>query len=296
MVFYVALILYSDLEEFSENFFQIQYEYLPVILSLVTIGIVVKGFRQHVLLRGIGIDISLKENFIIFFSGLSMQATPGGLGAMIKSQYIKENYGHSLLKTMPIVFVERFHDLLSVVTVITLLSFFYTLIEIQLISIILSALLIFAYIAVSREKILFSVVNQLLKIKFLSKFIQNLFESQDTLKILLSKKITLSCWGISMIGLSFEALSIYYSFIAFNLDLDIIKTTIITFTSIVIGAISFMPAGIGLTEASLIGLLVLLKVELVTATSLTIFIRLTTIWYATAVGFIVSRTMLIRKK
>ena len=99
-----------------------------------------------------------------------------------------------------------------------------------------------------------------------------------------------------MIGISFEALSIYFSFVAFNLDLDIIRTTIITFTSIVVGTISFMPAGIGLTEASLIGLLVFLKVELVTATSLTIFIRLTTIWYATAVGFIVSRTMILRKK
>lgn len=295
MVIYVAIILYSDLEEFSKNFLEIHYEYLSVILLMVFFGLVAKSFRQLILLRRIGIYISVKENFIIYFSGLSMQATPGGLGTMIKSQFIKKNYGHSLLKTMPVVLVERFHDLLSMITIITILSFFYNLIEIQLFLAILIPILIFSYLAVRREKILVFFVNRLLKIKFLSKFIQNIVESQETLLALSANKIMLSCWGISLLGLTLEAISIYYSFIAFNLDFGIIETTLITFTSLVIGAASFIPGGIGLTEASLIGLLVLAKVEFVTASSLTIFIRLTTIWYATIVGFIAARIYVLEK-
>jgi len=295
MVIYITIILYSDLEEFSKNFLEINYEYLPVILSLVFFGLVTKSFRQLILLRSIGIDISMKENFIIYFSGLSMQATPGGLGTMIKSQFIKKNYGHSLLKTMPVVLVERFHDLLSMITIITILSFFYQLIEIQIILAILIPILIISYLSVRQEKILVFFVNRLLNIKFLSKFIQNLVESQETLRALSSYKIMLSCWGISLFGLTLEAISIYYSFIAFNLDFGIIETTLITFTSMVIGAVSFIPGGIGLTEASLIGFLVLSKVELATASSLAIFIRLTTIWFATIVGFIATRIMFSRK-
>ena len=295
MIIYITIILYSDLEEFTKNFLEIRYEYLPVILLLVFFSLVAKSFRQLILLREIGIDISVKANLTIFFSGLSMQATPGGLGTMIKSQFIKKNYGHSLLKTMPVVLAERFHDLLSMITIITIFSFFYQLIEIQLILAILIPIMIFSYLAVRRKKILIFVVNRLLKIKFLSKFIQNLVESQESLHTLSSNKIMLSCWGISLFGLTLEAISIYFSFVAFNLDFGIIETTLITFTSLVIGAASFIPGGIGLTEASLIGLLVLSKVELVTASSLTIFIRLTTIWYATIVGFIAARIMFSRK-
>jgi len=295
MVIYIVIILYSDIEEFAKNFLEIHYEYLPVILLLVFFSLAIKSFRQLILLREIGIDISVKENFIIYFSGLSMLATPGGLGTMIKSQFIKKNYGHSLLKTMPVILVERFHDLLSMITIITILSFFYQLIEIQLILAILIPILILSYLAVRREKILVFFVNRLLNIKFLSKFIRNLIESQKTLQALSTKKIMLSCWGISLFGLTLEAISIYFSFIAFNLDFGIVETTLITFTSLIIGAVSFIPGGIGLTEASLIGLLVLSKVELVTASSLTIFIRLTTIWYATIVGFIAARIMFSRK-
>ena len=295
MIIYIAIILYSDVEEFSKNFLEIKYEYLPLILLLVICGIIAKVFRQRVLLSRLDIHVSLKENFLIFLYGLSMQATPGGLGSMIKSQFIKENYGHSLLKTMPIILVERFHDLFSVITILTVLVFFYPIFEVQLVLVILIPFLGFVYFAVRYKRILEYLVNRILKFRFLKKFFGNLFESQDTLEILSEKKILLSCWGISMLGLIFEAYSIYFSFRAFGLEFDIIKTTLITFTSLVIGAISLIPAGIGLTEASLIGLLLSFQVELSTASSLAIFIRLTTIWFATLLGFIGVRFLLLRK-
>ena len=295
MIIYIAIILYSDVEEFSKNFLEIKYEYLPLILLLVICGIIAKVFRQRVLLSRLDIHVSLKENFLIFFYGLSLQATPGGLGSMIKSQFIKENYGHSLLKTMPIVLVERFHDLFSVITILTVLVFFYPIFEVQLVLVILIPFLGFVYFAVHYKRILEYLVNRILKFRFLKKFLGNLFESQDTLEILSEKKILLSCWGISVLGLIFDAYSIYFSFRAFGLEFGIIKTTLITFTSLVIGAISFIPAGIGLTEASLIGLLLSFQVELSTASSLAIFIRLTTIWFATLLGLIGVRFLLLRK-
>jgi len=294
MAIYIAIILYSDLEEFSRNILKIKYEYLPAILLFVLIGIIAKVFRQRILLTELNIHVSWKDNFLIFFYGLSLQATPGGLGSMIKSQFIKENYGHSLLKTMPIVLVERFHDLFSVITILVVLSFFYPIFEVQLVLVVLIPLLGFVYFAVRHKRILEFVVGRILKFRFFKKILANLFESQDTLQTLSTNKITLSCWGISVIGLVFEAFSIYFSFRAFGLEFEIIQTTLISYTSLVIGAISFLPAGIGLTEASLIGFLLLFEVELSTASALTIFVRLTTIWFATLVGFIGARFLLFR--
>jgi len=52
------------------------------------------------------------------------------------------------------------------------------------------------------------------------------------------------------------------------------------------GTISFLPAGIGVTEGIFIGLLLSNNLELSIATSLILFIRLTTIWFYTFLGFI----------
>jgi len=296
MIIYISIILFFDVEKFSKNFLEMKYEYVPVILTLITLAIIVRVFRQRILLKGLDIPISFKDNFLLFFYGLSMQSTPAGLGAMIKSQFIKENYGHSLLKTMPIVLVERFHDLFAVFTILVVFVFFYPIFEIQLVLIVIFPLLGFIYIIARYKRILTFLVNRISKIKFLNKFLNNLFESQDSLEILSQKRILFSCWGLSLLAYAFEAYSIYFSFRAFGLDFNIIQTSLITFTSFVIGAISFIPGGIGLTEASLIGLLLLFEVEPSLASTLAIFIRLTTIWFATIVGFIGVRFLFLRSK
>ena len=66
MVVYIAIILYSDYQEISKRFIEINLVFLPLILFFHTLSIVVKSFRQKVLLSGIGIEINFKENMVRF--------------------------------------------------------------------------------------------------------------------------------------------------------------------------------------------------------------------------------------
>ena len=78
----------------------------------------------------------------------------------------------------------------------------------------------------------------------------------------LALKITLKSWLISIISWSIEIISFYYVFQAFGLDLNLIESGQLVYTSILIGALSFLPGGIGFTEGSLIALLVEFGYEL----------------------------------
>ncbi len=61
---------------------------------------------------------------------------------------------------------------------------------------------------------------------------------------------------------------------------------IITYaTSIILGVASFIPAGIGVFEGTLIGLLSIQGLTISSAISLTIFVRVFTLWYSVLVGF-----------
>ena len=79
-------------------------------------------------------------------------------------------------------------------------------------------------------------------------------------------------------------------------DLNIFETTSIAFSAIILGAISFIPAGIGLIETSLIGFLLLKEIDLATASSLTLLIRFTTYWFATFLGIVAIRFFLKKSK
>ena len=57
-------------------------------------------------------------------------------------------------------------------------------------------------------------------------------------------------------------------------------------SSIILGVASFVPGGIGVSESTLISLLSIQGLSLSTAITLTLFIRIFTLWYAVFVGFV----------
>ena len=57
--------------------------------------------------------------------------------------------------------------------------------------------------------------------------------------------------------------------------------------STVIGALVFLPGGVGLTEASLAGLVVAAGASGDVATAATVLIRLATLWFGVALGWVV---------
>ena len=83
--------------------------------------------------------------------------------------------------------------------------------------------------------------------------------------------------------------AIYLVFLAFDVDLGFILTTLITYSAILLGAVSFIRAGVGLTEISATNLLENHGVELSLAVSIILMMRVVTIWFSTVLGFITTK-------
>ena len=113
IAFYVVFILVSDVEKISEHFLQIRAEFLVLIFSLVFLSHIVKSLRQKELLNNLGEKIPLKQNLVIYMVGLSLINTPGGVGTFIKSIYLKNQFQVPTEKSISVIFMERYHDLLA---------------------------------------------------------------------------------------------------------------------------------------------------------------------------------------
>lgn len=292
LIFYLGIISFSNFEKFANNIFQFKFEFLYVIISLSFLTLIIKGFRQQIILKKLGISISAKNNLLLYFAGLSMLVTPGGAGQIVKSYFLKNRFGVQISKSLPLVFVERYNDLIALITMIT-----FTLILIQNYEILMLVLIIWIMVILCysslRSKTLFQKIQLLInKLPLLKKRTSAISECYDGLHSSTSGSFIIKTWLLSMIAWIVDAISAYYVFVGFSQNLDFIYTTFVMYTSLFLGFITFLPSGLGVTELSVMGLLTSKGIEISVATSIIILIRLTSIWFSTAIGVVTTKLFL----
>ena len=282
---YAIFLFLSDFSIISEKISNFKINYLPLILLLVSASWIPLIIKWHFLLKNSRINVPLTKSIAIFFSGSAFEITPGQIGILIKSQLLKTSSNISRTKTVPIVIVEKIYDLIgailaSVIGIIILgMEFYLIIIAVSVLA------LIFFFMYHRRSSELF--FNRITKLKFFSKYIDNMSEFYEVVKKSTNVKAATICILLALTYWFIISAAAYYTLIAFDVNLlDYLKVLAIYTTSTLLGAISFIPGGIGITEGSIAGLFTLNGVDISTALILGVMIRALTLWYSVGVGFI----------
>ena len=295
IILYVVLVLYSDFDKVSKSIVKIQYQYVPLILLPMTIHLLLLGVRFHRLIRCLGIDIPFKKSVLIYIAGLFLNVTTGGAGQIIKSHMIKTESGDAISKTAPVIVIEKWQELISVLIILIgtiIVQRFAESVAITIIGICVSLLLY----GIMRNRIVFLVFKKILnRFRMLRRFDESVENSRNTLKILTKPRMIIEGLVITIPAKILEAVSVILAFDALNIKLDFITSIQIFFTALVVGTLSFIPGGFGITESSMLVFLSKYGVDFSLAVAAVIFVRLTTIWYATFLGVIMTK-FVVKKK
>ena len=269
IIVYAIFLLVTDINKIIDKIINFNIFYAPFIVSLVICSWMIVYYRWHLMLKLLGINIPHRSNFQIFLIGTSLGITPGKMGELFKSQILKDKYDIPRTKTAPIFLLEKFLDLSSALVISSLGIIFFP----EMGYLIAGGLfLVFLIIKIFSSKNLFQkFIHFIEKFKFFKKYSESISSSQEIFSDMIRKK------EVIIFGLGFEALSI----------LNIISSYSI---SLVIGALSLIPGGIGVAEASLVGLLTLQDIEFSDAVVAVVLIRLFTLWFSTISGFITLKT------
>ena len=292
LIFYVIFIAYSDFQEFSINISQFDFSYLPIILAFVFLGIIIKSLRQQLLYKQIKVCISFKTGILLFISGLSMIVTPGGSGELIKSYYLKKNFGYPLAKTFPTVIMERLLDLAGIVGILLIVGVLLDNHNIIFLMLILLSTLSLIFASGKKKKLFNFLLSIIEKIPVLKKQASSFSESYQVFGELTSGKIMAKTLGLSFFVWMTDAIMIYFIFMGFNLNFDIIFSTFSVYSSLLLGSLTMVPAGIGVTEVSFVEILRGEGVDTAISTSLVILFRIVTIWFLSVLGFCATRYFL----
>jgi len=282
---YAIFLFVSDYNIISEKISNFKINYLPLILLLVSASWIPSIIKWHFLLKNCEIDIPLTKSISVFLLGIAFEITPGHIGVLMKSQILKTSFNIPRTKTAPIVLVEKVYDLIGAILVsiigIIIVGIYPYLIIIAIL--VLAIIFFFMYYKPASE-IFF---KQITKTKFFSKYIENISESYKIVQKSTNVKVAIICILLAVTYWFIISAAAYYTLIAFDINIiDYFTVLAIYVTSILLGAISFIPAGIGITEGTIAGLLTLEGIDVSTALILSVMIRVLTLWYSVCVGFI----------
>jgi uncharacterized protein (TIRG00374 family) len=284
-VVFFAISVYADFNSVINSFKKFNWLLLPILLLLSFGNYVIRFFKWEYYLHLLRIQIPIKQSINIFFSGLSMSASPGKMGEVLKSFLLKEIFNQPISKTASIIFAERLTDFLSLTFLAIIGIYFFNYSAVWIYFVLISFMIII--VVISNKGIADFIIYHLNKFAFVkshSSKITNLYESAN---LLLQPLPLLKMIVLTTFSWFFECFAFYLILINFDLSVTILFPTFVYSLSTIAGAVSMLPGGLGVTEGSLSLILINSGISKEFAIASTIIIRVVTLWFAVFIGTII---------
>jgi uncharacterized protein (TIRG00374 family) len=285
-VVFIVLFFWGKKEEILKVISLLNWKIVLLLSGLSFSNYLVRFFRWHYYLKILQLQVSYKDSFSIFFSGLALTVSPGKFGELLKTLLLKKKYNYPISQTTSVVFSERVSDLIGVL----ILSFSGIVLidkgwSTFIIAGIMITLIFFIFLTATGRNLTLKIISftPILK-NHLSKF-QNLFTAT---KLLLHPKIQLFSLLPSIFAWFLEALELYLIFHFFKQPAPLLTSVFIYSFATLIGGISMLPGGLGSSELTLVGLMItLLHFSKSSAIAYSLIIRFFTLWFAVLIGGLV---------
>ncbi|TVX89405.1 lysylphosphatidylglycerol synthase transmembrane domain-containing protein [Paenibacillus agilis] len=282
---FLLFILLGDINLIIETISKIHPIYLLATIVISFLGYYLRFLKWSYLLNTVGIHVPQRDSFNIYWIGRAMSITPGKVGELIKIHSLKKLNKTELSKSSPVILSEWITDLFGILLImslgITLFSF-----GVVLFFTVFLGLTITLFI-LQRPKLSISIIEFLCKVKWVEKrkesIIQFYGNTQDLFKF---KPLAISILLSALAWLT-DCISLYIFTKSLGLDLSLLHNLFIFSFGTLAGAVSMLPGGMGVSEISMTGLFLSFGVEKSLAISLTLLIRVITLWLGVAIGIIV---------
>ncbi|MGD0837241.1 MAG: lysylphosphatidylglycerol synthase transmembrane domain-containing protein [Polyangia bacterium] len=284
---YVAFSIWADARSVGRALADFNWLIAFGALALAFLNYLVRFGRWHFYLKRLGFHVPVGHSFLVFLGGFSLTVTPGKLGEVVKALLLRASHGIAATRTAPIVVAERLTDLMGLLLLSCVGLFTFKTNPKLLIA---GAVIIAAGLLVIAVKPFAMFCLRLCgAIPGLRKIAPKLQEAYSTTSALL-RPAPLAL-GVTMAAVSwfFECAAFWavvHGFAGASVDLQ--AATFIYASMTIAGALSFLPGGLGVTEAGMLAMLG--EGELAhgcgrsVAAAATFVTRLCTLWFAVVLG------------
>jgi uncharacterized protein (TIRG00374 family) len=284
---YVGFSIWADARSVGRALAGFRWSIALGALGLASLNYLVRFGRWHYYLKVLGLSIPVGHSFLVFLGGFSLTVTPGKLGEVVKALLLRESHGIPAARTAPIVVAERLTDLMGLLLLACVGIFTFKADPRFLV--IGAGLIVFGLVVISVEPFAAFFLRLFARIPGLRKIAPKLGEAYRTTATLLRPTPLVLGVALSTVSWFFECAAFWAVVHGFaGASIDIQAATFIYASMTVAGALSFLPGGLGVTEAGMLAMLGELAVGCgrSVAAAATFVTRLCTLWFAVVIGIV----------
>ena len=284
----------SDPAQITDALKRIGIQGALIILGLSLVNYVLRFARYHWLMKHIGDQVPTLPNFLYYLSGFALTTTPGKAGESIRYLYLKP-FKVPFEHAIAVLLTERLFDLLAVWFLALLGLWAYE--DYRWVIVVTAALCSIAVLLVQQPFLLrFLRANTLSaqeiddpekRENFLQKVCRFGADTLTRTKQLLGIKPFCIGLALGVVSWGAEAIGFVYLLDLLGYDLNPMIVAAIYAAAMLIGAISFLPGGLGGAEITMHLLLLSLAVSEADSVAATLICRIATLWFAVLIGVLV---------
>lgn len=287
VVVYAAVALFAGWEDLRAEFARFPARLLLPLGLLTLLNYALRFWRWEIFLRALQPPLPLRESLGLYFATYLMVITPGKVGEVFKAGILRERFGMSLSLGLPVVLAERIFDFLAVLVLAGCGVFFWPGSLTGLTTGLLTAAAIPVLLILFQTRpVRLRLVRRLARSPLLSRYQIGIDEASETLSLLLGLRLGGVSLMMSILAWLSEGIGLWLVCRGLEFPIPVGQALFVYAAGTLVGSLSFLPGGLGGTEAALIWLLESLAMSRTTAATTALLVRLFTLWLAVLVGLL----------
>lgn len=255
---------------------------IALLLSLVNYGL--RFTRWQLYLHTLGHQVPWRPSLRIYLAGFALTTTPGKAGEAFRSVLLKR-WGVRYSDSIAAFFSERLSDLLAIVLLALFGLSLYP--EARPLIYLGGALALMVLMVLSSRRLLLRLkVGIRPYVGRARRLLGHLFDVLLKAQRCQRPTLLFLTTVLSVAGWLAEALAFYLILHWIGADVTFTFAAFVFALSMLAGALSFTPGGLGSTEGVMAALLMFKGIGSAEAIGATVLIRMTTLWFAVAIGMV----------
>jgi len=293
---YAALAAVTDARQVAASLREFPATSLAAMAALTLGCYLTRSLRWRFLMGVMEHPMSVGDSAYVQFAGMTMTVTPGKVGEVLKGWLARDIADLPMASGVSLVFSERLADVVAVVA----LSFGAVGVFANSTAAlgVAAVVLVVGIAAVTSERVHGVALDLAARQPWMRAHHDSAATVSRTIRTTLRVRPLVVSVVLSVIAWGLEGIAFWVCITTMGFDGLAVATAVAIYAiSTLVGAFTFLPGGIGLTEASMAGLLVATGMASADASAATLLIRLVTMWFGVALGWLVlvSRPAVVRR-
>lgn len=289
-----ALALFADMRELGTALERFDWWLTAPVLALTLGNYALRWVKWHAYLRVVRVPhMTILDSALTFLSAFSMSLTPGKVGEIIKAIHVNRLTNSPISRVAAVIAAERITDGFAMIglAAIGVLQFSQGRTVMAFAAVLGTA----AVVILRRPPLLHAITHRLARVPVIGSLVGGIMHHIegfiDASNSLYTPKLVAGSVALGMVSWFCECVALFLILTGLGQDPNwhlLLVSTFVLSVSSVLGALSMLPGGLGVAEASVAGLLLLLigdpSFTRADAAAATLLIRFSTLWFSVLLG------------